>query len=565
MTETARTPDTTIATALTAISATITLAWAGAALAAAITGAPPPPFTTGALANAARTLPTHLGEPAAAWWPPNQPDTPGAFTYWTATAVAFAGAALAVRAFAAAVARVRGRHPLGALPNVGLARTRDLASLAVPQPTGDRVALGRHARRLIAAEPQASVAVIGPTGCGKTAGLAIPALLEWDGPVIATSIKGDLVERTLHHRETLGPVWVYDPTEHAAIADGWSPLPACRSWAGAQRVAAWLVAASQARRDTVTDGDYWYTQARKALAPHLYAAAHAEPDSGIGMHSIVRWFDLEVQGDARELIKAAESDDPFAEDAMAAARGLWQKEERLRSSVYATLQNVVAAYADPAVADLEADHTIDLDEWLNENGTLYVVAPSHDQSRLRPVLAVLVAEAIRRAFDTANANGGALQNPCLALLDEAANIAPQAELPNWVATARSHNITFLTVWQDLAQLRHLYGESAATVLNNHKAKIFASGLSDTATLEYLATLIGDTRTLDTSWSVDLATGRRNVSINPALRRLGPPDLLRRLPTNDALLLYANLAPARLQLRPWWTERNLAQLATPDPQ
>jgi len=116
------------------------------------------------------------------------------------------------------------------------------------------------------------------------------------------------------------------------------------------------------------------------------------------------------------------------------------------------------------------------------------------------------------------------------------------------------------VWQDLAQLRHLYGESAATVINNHRAKVFASGLSDAATLEYLATLIGDTRTIDTSWSVDLATGRRNANFSPALRRLAPPDLVRRLPANDALLLYGNLPPARLHLRPWWSERALAARA-----
>ena len=57
-----------------------------------------------------------------------------------------------------------------------------------------------------------SLAVVGPTGCGKTVGFAIPALLEWRGPVIATSVKADLVTASLEHRRACGDVWIYDPT-----------------------------------------------------------------------------------------------------------------------------------------------------------------------------------------------------------------------------------------------------------------------------------------------------------------------------------------------------------------
>jgi len=220
---------------------------------------------------------------------------------------------------------------------------------------------------------------------------------------------------------------VYDPGAVSPAGAGWSPLSPCATWAGAQRVAAWLVGAAESKRDSVTDGDYWYTQARKALAPHLYAAAA----SGRTMSDVVRWFDLEDQGEVHAALSVASADDREAELALAAARSLWAKEERLRSSVYATLENVVAGYADPHVAALEiASGGIDLDAWLADNGTLYVVGASHDQARLRPVLAVLVAEALRRAFDTANANGGALASPCLALLDEAANIAPLPSCPH---------------------------------------------------------------------------------------------------------------------------------------
>src|SRR5688500_12930978 len=48
------------------------------------------------------------------------------------------------------------------------------------------------------------------------------------------------------------------------------------------------------------------------------------------------------------------------------------------------------------------------------------VAAAHEQARFRPVLSVLIQQAIRSAYD--RERGGRLERPCLVLLDEAGNI-----------------------------------------------------------------------------------------------------------------------------------------------
>ncbi|HVE45327.1 MAG TPA: type IV secretory system conjugative DNA transfer family protein [Acidimicrobiales bacterium] len=410
----------------------------------------------------------------------------------------------------------------------------------------------------------------------RTAGLAIPTLLEWEGPVLATSVKADLVENTLGHRAGRGRVWVFDPTGASGARPApWSPLGPAQTWAGALRVATWLTDAAQPRRrSSLSDADYWYSQARKGLAPYLHAAALASLD----MAQVVRWVDTadhtEVAAILDGLAASAERDQPdgvagsasvggqlFGDEAMVAAEALWRKEDRLRCSIFATMENVVAPYADPAVGGAAPGEGIDLDEWLDGDNTIYVVAAAHDQARLRPVLSVLVAEAARRAFDTANAAGGALAHPCLLLLDEAGNIAPLTELPTYAATARAHNIALLSVWQDLAQINALYGEAASTVLNNHRAKLFASGIADTPTLDYLSGLVGDERRVEHNASVDLAGGRRSISEHTTYRRAAPPDALRRLRSNEALLVYGSEVPVRVRLRPWFADRRLHALAT----
>jgi type IV secretion system protein VirD4 len=62
--------------------------------------------------------------------------------------------------------------------------------------------------------------------------------LEWDGPVVATSVKSDLLLTTLRRRRELGRTMVFDPTGVTGIESvKATPLSGCGSWRGAMLVA----------------------------------------------------------------------------------------------------------------------------------------------------------------------------------------------------------------------------------------------------------------------------------------------------------------------------------------
>ena len=110
------------------------------------------------------------------------------------------------------------------------------------------------------------------------------------------------------------------------------------------------------------------------------------------------------------------------------------------------------------------------------------------------------------------------------MLDEAAHIAPLAELDGLAATCASHGIQLVTVWQDLAQVRARYGARAPTVLNNHRAKLFLPGIADPDTLEYASRLIGDEEVTLPSVTRDPKGGRSTTSSRgpaPAAAARGP--------------------------------------------
>src|SRR5262249_37122273 len=144
----------------------------------------------------------------------------------------------------------------------------------------------RHRGRLVHAEERHALIAFGPPQSGKSAGLAIPALLEWDGPAIASSIKTDLLASTEKRRRALGQVFVFDPFGLAGTqTHSWSPLRAARTWDGALESAWRLAAAGELDQRGVEGGDFWAIAAEQRLAPLLFTAAAA----GLGMDAVVRW------------------------------------------------------------------------------------------------------------------------------------------------------------------------------------------------------------------------------------------------------------------------------------
>ncbi|MGH9043649.1 MAG: type IV secretory system conjugative DNA transfer family protein, partial [Acidimicrobiales bacterium] len=166
----------------------------------------------------------------------------------------------------------------------------------------------------------------------------------------------------------------------------------------------------------------------------------------------------------------------------------------------------------------------------------------------------LLKQVLDVAFARA-ARSGRLDPPLLMVLDEAANIAPVAELDVLAATCAGHGIQLVTVWQDLAQITSRYGQRAPTVLNNHRARLFLSGIAEPSTLEHVRLLAGDQEVVMTSSTRD-RRGPASTTVSRSWRPMVPPGALRRLPRGTGLLVYGELPPVTLRLVPYWARRDL---------
>lgn len=118
----------------------------------------------------------------------------------------------------------------------------------------------------------------------------------------------------------------------------------------------------------------------------------------------------------------------------------------------------------------------------------------------------------------------------------------------------------MSIVQDMAQLISRYGQDRArTIVNNHHAKLVLSGVGDTATLDLVGKLVGDTAMAQRSVSAGDRRGHQ-ITQSTTYRRLAPAELVRGQPPGSGLLIYGHLPAAQLQLRPWFSDRDLKDLA-----
>jgi type IV secretion system protein VirD4 len=548
--------------------------------------------------------------PARAWPPRTARQLPGPVGYWTMTTIPvaavcmFCGWAATLLVTGVGVTR---RRRLGIDPEARFARRIDLLPLWVSGPTRGRMVLGRlgpgRRARLIATEDSSrpldrtvrwwrlrkarrrrgqrgTTIVIGPSQCGKTAALAIPAILEWDGPLIALSVKNDLLGATIERRRRVGRVAVFDPTRATGQpTDAWSPLDGARTLAGARRAARSLVNATAWTSGSSSDMGFWTAAAEDLLASLFWAAATV----GLGMDTVVRWIIAMERDPVRAILDplAGHLDPAIAADAtqiLSAFNGLWNADRKQVSSTYLVARQMIQPWQEPDVAASAVASHLTLD-WLLDPGddgqqtnTLYLAADLDDAERLAPVLGGLVDDLMRQAYAHVGRTNIPLDPPLLIVLDEAGNW-PMQNLPARISTCAGIGIQLLLVYQSKAQIDAAYGPKADIVISNAITKVFFAGQSDRSTLDYASGLLGQEHIAATSTSTDtpglLAAGtgggRRSVSQAPTRLELLPAALLRQVAPGQALLIHNTLPPAHLYGRYWYLDPDLHALATAEPR
>lgn len=187
---------------------------------------------------------------------------------------------------------------------------------------------------------------------------------------------------------------------------------------------------------------------------------------------------------------------------------------------------------------------------------LYIVAPQADQELFTPIFESLVNVVVRVIERRSAPPGLPIDPPLLLMLDDAANCAPLRRLDKLASAGAGQGIILVSIWQDEGQIEEIYGHNRArTVLANHTARVYLAGVSDPETLDHLSTLIGNHMVRHVSRSTD-ARGGRSSSADWKEERVAPPEYLRQLPDDTAIVVLGRFKPIRLTMVGWYEDKTL---------
>jgi len=305
--------------------------------------------------------------------------------------------------------------------------------------------LGWHDGRLLQSPAEDNALLFGVQRSGKTSTVVVPTLLSWEGAVVATSTKEELVSLTSHHRALRGPLWVFAPLDrdHAWMhALGlrpatWNPLDSVDSCGSAAELA-----------------DHFTAEGKRGHSAHWYLAASSlitglavcEQERGSDMRTVLARLNRTAHSEFVGLSGVVE--DKSASELLLAFALTSDKEA---GSIASTARSSLSLWTDErvAAATRTSPDALDLDRLLREAGTLYLVAPAEEAERCRPLFSALLLSLLRRATSKARAQGGVLMPRLLLALDEAANFArilASPATPPAVQARASNSCSVTTTW-----------------------------------------------------------------------------------------------------------------------
>jgi len=406
--------------------------------------------------------------------------------------------------------------------------------------------LGRHGRDnapLWASYEWVQVWIMGPRA-GKTTCVCVRQVLETTGPVVATSNKRDIVDKTRGPRSEQGAVWVFDPQGIIGEAPTWwfDPLALVTGIAEADELAALFVAS---QRDAGAKTDAYFDNEGKALLATMLLAAAA------GQRPITQVFTWLTDPDDAEPSKIlAEAGHQIASDSLFAMSRLTPKQ---RDGVYGTARAMVSFLRNEKV--LPWVTTTGPDDkrprfapstFVRSRQTIYLIS-REGRGTARALTAALTVAIVTVAEEVASHSPrGRLATPLTVVLDEAANVCRWPELPDLYSHFGSRGIVISTFLQSYAQGVEVWGENGMRKLwSAANIRVVGSGLAEDRFLGELSHLIGERDVVQRSSN----RGKGGRSVSSSLHRepiLSVGDLAK-IPRGWGVMLSSGMPATVLRL------------------
>ena len=416
---------------------------------------------------------------------------------------------------------------------------------------------GRNANGLLWYEGNGHCLSFAPTGSGKSVSVVVPNLLTYPGSVVCIDPKGAIASITARRRMEMGQkVVLFDPFGEVKSAQlrnpaagPWLSIP-CASYNplghldkespdlidDVREIAASLVVGESEKER------YFSDSARSVLeCLILYLLWKREPKH----RTIEALIDLAFSsheeiydGFLPEMQESDEYDGHLAH----LANQIKGFSKEGGPAIWSTLRRSLNFLQTPRLSAVTkpSDSDIDFSRLKDERVTVYLVLPAKRLNTHGAWLRLMLSVILSRISDSRQPD-----YPVLFLLDECAALQRLEVLETAVGLMRGYGMKLWLIFQDLSQLKTIYGDNWATFISNSGVRQFFS-VNDTVTADFVSQYIGTETREVFSETLQPNQATRGGSLGVIQRPLVTPDEVRRLGKQNEILLYEGFKPIAAQ-------------------
>lgn len=408
------------------------------------------------------------------------------------------------------------------------------------------------------------VAVLAPTGGGKTSRLMVRAAMTAPGALVVTANEVGLLDLIATSRAERGRVWVFDPLNrtHWPEPMTWDPVAGCADGRKALERAQAFAAGCGANGSDSTNAGFFKANAAIALKAMLHAAALG----GRPMHDVLTWaVNLDTQARvASEIIRA--SDDERVERGWASAldsvssgadETVASSRQTLQQAVDPLTLREVTRWVTPA----PGVPVFDPAAFVTSTDTLVLISDDSSSTNVGPLCTMLFQEVVDAVKEYAPlSEHGKLDPPMRIVGDEFANVAPIDKAPEMSSEVRKLGVQMILAFQSLRQLKMRWGpDRGPALLENMAVELVLPGLKDVDGLGRYEALVGKVDVQSYTSTFSAGQPGSGGSVSEQERHALRADEIRRLPEGTALLVWRNASPAVIEMQPWYERDDAEQI------